>query len=50
MNLRKGKSLQADLCGNNLLNEVYYDHLSRFKAFGIYDMGRNICLNLHCSL
>ncbi|MBK9731043.1 MAG: TonB-dependent receptor [Chitinophagaceae bacterium] len=32
---------------NNLLNETYYDHLSRFKYFGIYNMGRNIFFNLH---
>jgi iron complex outermembrane receptor protein len=32
--------------GNNLLNEVYYDHLSRFKYFGIYNIGRSISLNL----
>lgn len=32
---------------NNLLNETYYDHLSRFKYFGIYNMGRNIYFNIH---
>jgi iron complex outermembrane receptor protein len=34
------------LCGNNLLNKAYYDHLSRFKYFGIYNIGRSISLNL----
>lgn len=33
------------LIGNNLLNNAYYDHLSRFKYFGIYNIGRNISLN-----
>ncbi len=43
----KGNSkINFDLCCNNLLNKVYYDHLSRFKEFGIYNMGRNICLNI----
>ncbi|MGZ3865354.1 MAG: TonB-dependent receptor plug domain-containing protein, partial [Bacteroidia bacterium] len=37
--------LQLSVTGNNLLNQVYYDHLSRFKYFGIYNIGRNISLN-----
>lgn len=44
--LKRGRQLSLDLCGNNLLNKVYYDHLSRFKEFGIYNIGRNLCLNL----
>ena len=43
---KRGNAATIDLCCNNLLNKVYYDHLSRFKDFGIYNMGRNICLNL----
>ncbi len=31
---------------SNLLDRAYYDHLSRFKYYGIYDMGRNIFFNL----
>ena len=31
----------------NVLDEAYYDHLSRYKDFGIYNMGRNIYLNIH---
>jgi iron complex outermembrane receptor protein len=31
---------------NNLLNEVYYDHLSRYKQNGIYEMGRNFNLQV----
>lgn len=30
------------LIGNNLLNEAYYDHLSRFKNFGLLNIGRDI--------
>lgn len=32
--------------GNNLLNAAYFDHLSRLKAFGIRNIGRNISVNL----
>ena len=34
------------LAGNNLLSTAYYDHLSRFKYFGIYNIGRSISINL----
>lgn len=30
--------------GNNLLNAAYFDNLSRFKNFGLFNMGRNISL------
>ena len=43
--IRKNE-LNISLVGNNLLNAVYYDHLSRFKYFNIYNCGRNISLNL----
>lgn len=36
--------------GNNLLNQVYYDHLSRFKYYGIYNIGRNISLNFKITI
>lgn len=42
----KRNAYTVTLAGNNLLNEVYYDHLSRFKYFEIYNIGRNISLNL----
>ena len=32
---------------NNLLDEEYYDHLSRFKKMGIHEMGRNISFGLN---
>ncbi|GHT41080.1 TonB-dependent receptor [Bacteroidia bacterium] len=31
---------------NNLFNTVYYDHLSRYKQEGIYNMGRNVNFRL----
>jgi len=34
------------ICGNNLLNTAYYDHLSRFKYFGLLNIGRNISVML----
>jgi len=37
--------IQLGVSGNNLLNNTYYDHLSRFKYYGIYNMGTNISLN-----
>jgi len=32
---------------NNLLDEEYFDHLSRFKTIGIHEMGRNISFGLN---
>lgn len=46
LKLNGGKNMYMDLCCNNLLNKAYYDHLSRFKEYNIYNIGRNICLNL----
>jgi iron complex outermembrane receptor protein len=43
--LNKSRGITLDLGCNNIFNNVYYDHLSRFKEFGIYNMGRNITLN-----
>lgn len=44
--IKNSKNLiQVSLSGNNLLNKSYYDHLSRFKYFGIYNMGINVALN-----
>ncbi|MDR2805391.1 MAG: TonB-dependent receptor [Dysgonamonadaceae bacterium] len=33
--------LLLNLSANNLLNERYFDHLSRYKTEGIYNQGRN---------
>lgn len=38
--------LNISITGNNLLNAKYYDHLSRFKTYGIYNIGRDIILNV----
>lgn len=40
------KEIRLSLTGENLLNKTYFDHLSRFKYFGIYNMGRNITTSL----
>ncbi|GIV32492.1 MAG: TonB-dependent receptor [Chitinophagales bacterium] len=37
-------SCDISLSANNLLDEAYYDHLSRFKHFGLLNMGRDISL------
>jgi iron complex outermembrane recepter protein len=45
-NFTKGtKNYLVSLTGNNLLTTAYYDHLSRFKNFGLLNIGRNIALN-----
>jgi iron complex outermembrane receptor protein len=31
---------------NNIFNETYFDHLSRYKQDGIYNMGRNFNVQL----
>lgn len=36
------RDIRLTVAGENLLNRAYFDHLSRFKYFGIYNMGRNI--------
>ena len=41
----KSKTYSINISGNNLLNTAYYDHLSRFKYFGLLNLGRNIALN-----
>lgn len=38
------------LAANNLLNTAYYDHLSRFKYFGLLNIGRNIVATLKVTL
>ena len=35
---------------NNLLNEKYYDHLSRLRPYGVYNMGLNAFINLKMPL
>ena len=38
--------IELNLVCNNLLNTSYFDHLSRLKYLGIYNMGRNFVVNL----
>jgi iron complex outermembrane receptor protein len=40
------KAVRVLLTCRNLTNQLYYDHLSRLKYYGLYDMGRNIVLNV----
>ena len=42
--------VQLNLAGTNLLNKTYVNHLSRLKADGINNMGRNIMLRLNFDL
>lgn len=41
------KLIAVSIAANNILNKNYYDHLSRFKEYGIHNIGRNIVLNIH---
>ena len=43
---KKGAEYSLNLAANNLLNEAYYNHMSRFKQFGLLNMGRDISLHL----
>lgn len=40
--VRGGRIYSLNLVGNNLLNTAYYDHLSRFKNFGLLNIRRTI--------
>jgi iron complex outermembrane receptor protein len=42
--------LSISLSGNNLTDKNYFNHLSRLKPDGIYNIGRNITLGLTYSL
>lgn len=44
------KKISLSVVCNNLLNVNYYDHLSRFKYYGIANMGRNIVLGMNFKL
>jgi iron complex outermembrane receptor protein len=44
------KVVRLNLAGTNLLNKTYVNHLSRLKADGINNMGRNIMLRLNFDL
>ncbi|MCB2222216.1 MAG: TonB-dependent receptor [Bacteroidetes bacterium] len=38
--------LDFSIVATNILNEVYYDHLSTLKDMNIYNMGRNLTFNV----
>ena len=42
----KKASYELNLTANNLLDEAYYDHLSRLKNYDILNMGRDISIHL----
>ena len=42
----KNRTFILSVTGNNLLNKNYYDHLSRFKEYGIHNIGRNIVIHM----
>ena len=44
------KIIQLNFSGTNLLNKTYVNHLSRLKADGINNRGRNIMLRLNFDL
>jgi iron complex outermembrane receptor protein len=41
-----GQLIQFSLTASNILDTLYMDHLSTLKDVGIYNMGRNIALNI----
>lgn len=40
------QALDISIVCNNILNEYYYDHLSRFKPYGFHNIGRNFIINI----
>ncbi len=40
------QKLLLNIAATNLFNETYYDHLSRYKTEGIYNIGRNVNIRL----
>jgi iron complex outermembrane recepter protein len=44
--LKKKHETTITIAGNNLLNHAYYEHLSRFKSFGLYNVGRNVMVSV----
>lgn len=43
----KSRTIIFSITGNNILNKNYYDHLSRFKEYGIHNIGRNIVVHMN---
>ncbi len=44
------RTVTINIAGNNLLNKNYYDHLSRFRDYGIHNIGRNVVVHVHIPL
>jgi iron complex outermembrane recepter protein len=44
-----GQRVDTYVSGSNLLNNLYLDHMSLYRPFGIHQMGRNISLNFRVS-
>ena len=42
---KKNTSYKLSLSVNNIFNKAYYDNLSRFKNYGLLNIGRNIIVN-----
>jgi iron complex outermembrane receptor protein len=40
------QKILIDAAAGNIFNQKYYDHLSRYKQDGIYNMGRNFTIRL----
>jgi iron complex outermembrane receptor protein len=40
------QKILLDATAGNIFNQTYYDHLSRYKQDGIYNMGRNFTLRV----
>ena len=45
--LTSKQAINISIAANNILNKKYYDHLSRFKEYGIHNIGRNVVLSVH---
>ena len=50
LNVKLKSPISVSLAVNNILNEAYYDHLSRFKNFGLLNMGTNAILKIQYNL
>ncbi len=42
----KDRRISLSIYGNNILNKAYTDHLSRFKNYGLLNIGRNFIVSI----
>lgn len=47
---KKKAKYSINIAANNLLNQAYYNHMSRLKNFGLLNMGRDISINFKIQL